>query len=172
MLQIEFIQRGDWQTLALCSSDLGIGGIVGTGLADTQQQAAIAAVNAFFRYERAIRFERENPLPTVTPSTDDDLLGVAEELGLSEDIFAADPPAFTKQIAVSPSDIEDVLHAALDTDPRPSFVMQYTDARENETTREIIPSSITGTVLVAIDVAKDEPRTFVISRIGRLEKQA
>ena len=74
--------------------------------------------------------------------------------------------------------IRSMLNEALATDPTPRLKMVYTDRDDNLTTRDIYPSQIEERpgrlgfrqpYLVAVDVEKDEPRTFRLDRIDTLE---
>lgn len=137
---------------------------VGSG---TERAAAQEAINSFYARQQAEALWRDqSPIgePSVVPSTDP--------------VAPAAVSILDRRVETTERGILAFLREAIGMDTKPLLSMTYIDARDAETERTIIPFEIEDkaaptfpvpTYLKAIDADKDEPRTFRLDRIAKLE---
>lgn len=148
--------------VALCNYSGELLSKAGVGAGDTERQAAQEAVNSYFTRRAA----DEQPSMAFTLSSPVITLGT--------------PAPRPARLATTRQEIAALARDSINKDDSPPLTLVYEDADGDETTREIIALDVeegrTGLgfredrYLKAIDVAKDEPRTFRIDRIKSLER--
>lgn len=173
-LNIETFARGEsFIALVVPEGQLLSKGSVGGG--STERQAIQEGINAYFTRKDAE--EAASRLPLDGPA--------APSPFTSPGVVTSGRALLRKNVVITLPNIERLLEQVIaeqDHGDPPStcqLTMQYRDAEDNVTTRTIIPSRISKRprglgfpepYLIAIDVAKDEPRTFKLDRIERLER--
>lgn len=157
ILNLEIIERdaGEFVTY-IALIEKGVDLVAGRG--DTEREAAAAAINAYFR---------EPPTSFIAPALSTPSGGNAETTVWESD----NAPFYDLNGAVRL--IEDAISL------KQNILLHYTDARDNSSVRKIEPSRIEerrgthgffeATYLIAVDVDKDEPRTFRLDQIKRME---
>jgi hypothetical protein len=154
-LVIETYQRDEGALAIAFDQHFGItqAGVCGD---QSERRAIIGAIHSYFN-----RKENNRPAPV-----------------LDEPPFST-PPGYatgripcgpvTRNVAVDETAITRALREAVEADSSTEFLMDYVDVGGNSTTRRILPVSIDGPLVTAIDLSKDAPRTFRFDRIERLE---
>lgn len=158
--------------IALASYEGDLLSKAGVGAGSTHRQAAQEAINSLFS-------RRDAEAATNEPFI---LRDASITLHASHPALAGAGSLLDHRVETEQRNIIAFLRESIAAIPKPHLSMEYRDAQGTETVREIVALEITQThppggfledrYLKAIDLDKDEPRTFRLDRITRLELAA
>lgn len=170
-LIIEFMTRptgGDWsETVALARYSGEPLSKAGVGSGDSDREAAQEAINSYFTRRTTEAEAQRLVSPQVPGARPVPATGAQSILGY--------------RVESTPQGVLSFIREAIASEPTPRLTLTYIDAQDAETVRDIYPSEVKEAqetvsrpfsepfYLVAVDCDKDEPRTFRLDRIVRLE---
>lgn len=176
---IETFQGGEYSVYAIARYDGQIIENGGCGYGDSDRSAAHSAINSLVKRAELAREEVTTGLGLAASPATPPMLS-PEDAGYEG---ALPPIEVSELIDGSYMTYRTILTALEDWlagDRHAKVVIDYVDARDNETTREIRPTKLDlrsgnmrpflagGAFLTAIDIEKDEPRHFRVDGITKL----